>query len=445
MAEQFHAQQLALAESKPTLPFLDELKKQGLSAFSKANMPTRKTEAWRFTSLLNLAGNEYTQASNHALNDELTQEAKIAELGSARLVFVNGLLNTELSDALALEQVCLFSQADADQQQLIQDKLGTVVAQAQGTAHLFNDLNSANTNEGILVHVRKNQQLSQPIQISHLTTSNDQPFIVNNRILVVLETGAQATLVEHYGSDSNAQESFTNALTEISVGDNAQVQHYRLLTMQEEAQHIGSTHIELGRDAQCNGFHLSLGSKLSRNDIVVNHNVGGSHSELSGVYVPQGTNLVDYHTSIEHKVPNCTGNEVFRGIINDKARAVFNGRIHIRPDAQNTHSELSNRNLLLTNSAEVYTKPELEIYADDVKCAHGATVSQLDDEASFYLQSRGISKQEANVILSFGFINELLQALPHSAITNLLHPQLARRFGRDTNELSSELANKDSL
>lgn len=445
MAEQFQAQQLALAESTQTLPFLNELKKQGLTAFSKAAMPTRKTEAWRFTSLFNLASSEYAKASNSELNEELTQAATIADLNSARLVFVNGFLNTELSDALALEQVSLFSQANDAQQSLIKEKLGTVLAQAQGTAHLFNDLNNASTSEGVLVHVAKNQQLSQPIQISYLTTEDSQPFTVNNRVLVVVEAGAEATVVEHYGSDSKAQISFTNALTEISVGDNARIQHYRLLTMQEQAQHIGSTHIELGRDSRYNAFHLSLGSKLSRNDIVVNHNVGGSHSEFSGVYVPQNSDVVDYHTSIEHKVPNCTGNEVFRGIINDKARAVFNGRIHIHADAQKTHSELSNKNLLLTNTAEIYTKPELEIYADDVKCAHGATVSQLDEEASFYLQSRGISKQEANVILSFGFINELLQALPHPAITNLLRPLLARRFGRDSEELSSHIVDKDLL
>ena len=445
MAEQFHAQQLAMAKAATALPFLAELKEQGLEAFSQASMPTRKTEAWRFTPLFKFVGNEYVQAQNNELNEELAAVANIEDLNAARLVFVNGVLNTELSDALALEQVTLFSQANAEQQTLIKNNLGSVLAQAHGTSHLFNDLNNASTTEGVLIHVAKNQQLTQPIQVSYLTTDNKVAFSVNTRTLMIVETGAQATLVEQYASDSTAQVSFTNAMTEIRVDDNAQIQHYRLVTIQEEAQHIGGTHVELNRDSQYNAFHLSLGSKLSRNDLVVNHNVGGSHSEISGVYVPQHDDLVDFHTCIEHRAAHCTGNEVFRGIINDKARAVFNGRIHIHPDAQKTHSELSNKNLLLTNSAEIYTKPELEIYADDVKCAHGATVSQLDEQASFYLQSRGISKQEANVILSFGFINELLQALPHKAITHLLRPVLARRFGRDTDELSSHLLDKDLL
>ncbi len=313
--------------------------------------------------------------------------------------------------------------------------LGSVVAQASssnsGSAHLFNDLNNAALNDGVLIHVGKNQRLEQPLQISWLSSHNPQPFSITSRLLMVLESGAEATLVEHYASDEQPQNSFTNALTELVIGDNARLQHYRLQLMQEDALHIGSTHVDLARDSQYNAFHLGLGTRLTRNDIVVNHNVGGSHCELNGVYIPQNQQLLDFHTCIEHKVPHCTSNEVFRGIMNDKARAVFNGRIHIHPQAQKTLAELSNKNLLLTNTAEIYTKPELEIYADDVKCAHGATVAQLEEKAMFYMQSRGISKKEAEVMLSFGFINELLEALPHEDIALVLRPLLARRFGRD--------------
>src|SRR5690554_4832774 len=181
---------------------------------------------------------------------------------------------------------------------------------------------------------------------------------------MIVETGAQATLVKQYASDSTAQVCFTNAMTEIRVDDNAQIQHYRLVTIQEEAQHIGGTHVELNRDSQYNAFHLSLGSKLSRNDLVVNHNVGGSHSEISGVYVPQHDDLVDFHTCIEHRAAHFTGNKVFRGIINNKARAVFNGRIHIHPEAQKTHTELRNKNLQPTSPTEFYRNPAPEIHAD---------------------------------------------------------------------------------
>ncbi len=443
MASEFHTQQLALAIQQSSLPFLAALNEQGRTAFASAAMPTRKTEAWKYTSLHNLSTSEFTLPQTAALNAELQQASQIDGMNTARLVFINGQLNTELSNALTLPEVCLFSQADAAQQAVIVGTLGSVLAQTPGTTHLFNDLNNASVNEGVLIHVGKNQQLAQPIQIVQLTTSNPQPFAVTARILLVLESGADATVIEQYGSDSVAQSSFTNAVTEIAIGANARLQHYRLQTQQEEALHIGSTHIALGRDAQYNGFHLGLGTRLTRNDIVVNHNEGGSHAEIAGVYVPQNQQVVDFHTCIEHKIAHCTSNEVFRGIMNDKSKAIFNGRIHIHPQAQKTNAQLSNKNLLLTNTAEIYTKPELEIYADDVKCAHGATVAQLEEKARFYLQSRGISQREAEVMLSFGFINELLEALPHEAITNLLRPVLAQRFGRD-NELGAHLLENEA-
>ena len=443
MASEFHTQQLALASQQARLPFLAALNEQGRSAFAAAAMPTRKTEAWKYTSLHHLSTSEFAAPQTAALNTELQQASQIDGLNAARLVFINGQLNTELSNALTLPEVSLFSQANATQQALIAEKLGSVLAQTPSTTHLFNDLNNASVNEGVLIHVGKNQQLAQPIQVVQLTTANAQPFAVTARILLVLESGADATVIEQYGSDSVAQSSFTNAITEITIGANARLQHYRLQTQQEDALHIGSTHVALGRDAQYNAFHLGLGTRLTRNDIVVNHNEGGSHAEIAGVYVPQNQQVVDFHTCIEHKVAHCTSNEVFRGIMNDKSKAIFNGRIHIHPQAQKTNAQLSNKNLLLTNTAEIYTKPELEIYADDVKCAHGATVAQLEEKARFYLQSRGISQREAEVMLSFGFINELLEALPHEAITNLLRPVLAKRFGRD-DSLSQHLLENEA-
>ena len=442
MAEQFQTQLLALADAGERPAFLADLNSQGREAFAKASLPTRKTENWKYTSLYNLSQIEFAAAANNSLNAELEQAATIPGFEAARLVFINGVLNEQLSDALALDEVTVFSQANAEQQALIQSKLGTVLAQQHKTGHLFNDLNNAATCEGVLVHLRKNTRLAKPLQLSFLTTDNSQPFTVNSRILLVLDAGSEATVLEHYGSDSATQTSLTNALTEISVGDNAKLQHYRLNTANEEAQHLGSTYVELLRDAQYQAFLLGLGSKLTRNDLVVLHNVGGSHAEIAGVYIPQHQDVLDYHTCIEHKAAHCTSNEVFRGIVNDRAKAVFNGRIHIHPDAQKTNAQLNNKNLLLTNTAEVYTKPELEIYADDVKCAHGATVAQLDDQARFYLQSRGVSRREAEVMLSFGFINELLQALPDAAITALLRPLLAKRFGRD-DSLSDPLLDKE--
>lgn len=424
MSEQFQASQLALANSNGNrFPYINQAAK---TAFAKAQFPTRKTESWKYTPLRLLTQGLYDQTvTTLDKHEHLSDVADVPDLNSQRLVFVNGLLSTELSSPQAITQVTLFSQADEHQQAVINDHLDNI---ATDNRHLFNELNSAQLSDGVLLHIKKNEMPEQVIQISWLTTPQAANFSVNTRLLIVLEQGAQATVLEHYASDNTAQNSFTNAVTEASIGDNAKLQHYRLQLMQEDALHIGATHVNLARDANYHAFHLGLGSKLTRNDLVVNHNTGGSHAEISGIYVPQNEQLIDFHTCIEHKVAHCTSNEVFRGIMDGRSKAVFNGRIHIHPHAQKTLAELSNKNLLLTRGAEVNTKPELEIYADDVKCAHGATVAQLEDSALFYMQSRGISKQQARMMLSFGFINELLDELPHQAISDYLRPLLQQRF-----------------
>jgi Fe-S cluster assembly protein SufD len=195
--------------------------------------------------------------------------------------------------------------------------------------------------------------------------------------------------------------------------------------------HIGGVHARLEKDSTLNSFHLALGSELKRIDIVVDHQGPGAHCEMNGIYLLRGKEHVDYHTCIEHAVPHCTSDEVFRGIIDDQASAVFNGRIHIHPDAQKTNAQLSNKNLLLSARAEVNTKPELEIYADDVQCAHGATVAQLDPETLHYLRTRGVPRDEAEVMLSYGFINEVIEKIHLEALRDFLRPLLARRFARD--------------
>ena len=417
-------------ESNSSLSAIAALNKSGTVSFLQQEIPTRKTEAWKFTSLFNFTSNEegygrLAETHNAAGLDGITT---IPALDAQRLVFVNGQYSEELSSNESIKNVVRFSQANEAQQAIIADNLGTSIEQEK---HIFAALNNANTNDGILVHVEKNEQLKTNIQITHITTAQAKPFTVAARLLIVLETGAQATVIEHFASNDAEQNCFVNAVTEAKVGANARLNHYRLQLMQEGSIQMGGVHVDLDRDANYDSFQLGLGAKIVRNDINVNHNVGGSHCEIVGVYLPQNKQLIDFHSNIEHKVANCTTNEVFRGIMADKSKAVFNGRIHIHPDAQKTLAGLSNKNLLLSNDATINTKPELEIYADDVRCAHGATIAQLDEQARFYLQSRGISAAEADVMLSFGFINELLENLELDAIRNLIRPILALRFGRD--------------
>jgi len=326
--------------------------------------------------------------------------------------------------------VCLttFSEADKAQREQILDYLGKSVAYESSP---FAYLNDSWLTDGLFICVAANQRLETPIHVVYLTRSQDRSFSVNQRLLAVLETGAEASLIEHFCSTDSPQNSFTNSVTEFVVQANAKLTHYRLHLEQEQALHIGGIHASLQRDAQLNSFQIATGGILKRLDVDISLVGEGAHCELSGVYLPRGKQLVDFHTAMRHMVPNCTSNEIYRGIVADQSRAVFNGLIYIHPQAQKTSAQLSNKNLLTSDQAEVDTKPELQIYANDVQCAHGATVAQIDEQLLYYLCSRGIQRKEAEVLLSFGFINELLNCLDDQSVQAYLRPILAKMFAKD--------------
>ncbi|MEH6389311.1 MAG: Fe-S cluster assembly protein SufD [Pseudomonas profundi] len=424
---------LQLAEAQHSPDWLQSLRERGALSWSSARWPTRKTELWKNTPLQPLQSDMPSRWAA-ATGTDWQQDIEQIDIDATRLVFVNGQFMAELSSDLPAE-IVRFADADVAQRQVIEQKLGTVV---DAERHLFAALSNAWAADGILVQVPRNQSLDKPIYVLNVSTPEAEPAVSNQRVLMVLEDGSQAELIEHYVSADSKQNGFVNSLTEVIVGQNAQVQHYRINLEQEDLLHVGGVHVNLHRDARFHGFTLAQGSRLKRIDYQVNHRGEGAHLELHGVYLPRNKQLIDYHTNVEHCVPHCTTNEVFRGIIGDSAKAVFNGRIHIHPQAQKTLAELSNKNLLTSPNAEIYTKPELEIYADDVRCAHGATISQLNETSLFYLQSRGVERAEAISMLSFGFINELLTQVPEQAIQDYLRPRLTTLFGQGS-ELLGQL------
>jgi Fe-S cluster assembly protein SufD len=430
----FQHQAIRLTAQQQPLTWLQSLRAAAADKWLAQPWPTRKTEHWKYTpmqglqkTLLHRLGADKVAAPDNALLDDFIP------LDAIRLVFVDGVYDAGHSSGES-PAVVRFSQTDEAQQTLIQHYLGKIV---EGERHLFATLNNAWLDDGVLVHVPRNQQLEKPVYIVNISTSATAAS--NQRLLVVLEENAKAEIVEHYFSTTDAHSCFANALTEVHVGDNASLHHYRLNMEDEQAQHIGAVHVDLQRNARLRGFALALGSNLMRIDYQLNHRGPGAELDLQGIYLPRNKQVVDYHTNICHWVPHCTSSEVFRGIVGDSAQAIFNGRIYIHPDAQKTLAELSNKNLLTSNKAEVNTKPELEIYADDVKCAHGATISQLNANARYYLQSRGLSRAEADVMLSFGFINELLEQIAQPIVHDYLQPRLAKLFGREDILIAAEL------
>ncbi|WP_084591560.1 Fe-S cluster assembly protein SufD [Gilvimarinus agarilyticus] len=421
-----HAQALLDNGAQAAPVWLSELREQGARRFADTGWPTRRTENWKYTPLGSLGKKSFSVAQPEPALDAPAQ----LELDAYRIVINNGVLDRAASTQLPPE-VTLFGEANAEQTAIIEKHLGRL---ADSEQHLFAAMSEALLAEGVLLHVPANSVLDKPLYIVN-QVSDESDCLANTRLLVVLETGAEAEVIEHYLTASDASAGFVNAQTEVVIGDNARFKHYRLNLEGEAIHHVGGVFAELQRDANFDGFAIAKGAELMRIDYGLLHRGPGAHVELNGVYLPRNKQLVDYHTNVQHCVPHCTTNEVFRGIIGDRAKAVFNGRIHIHKDAQKTLAELSNKNLLTSNKAEVDTKPELEIYADDVRCAHGATVSQINDAALYYLQTRGVSKSQARVMLSFGFVNELIQQVANPAVLDYLMPELAQQFGRDTDLL----------
>lgn len=410
--------------------WMQSLQARGLSLWEHVQLPTTRQENWKYTNLGALREDYSATNPDSLVLDALPLEVD-ADFGGSRLVFVDGVYQSALSTPPVTEgcELVRFNEADDVQSAKISAQLN---ASLDAEEHVFAALNTAALQDGVFVDIAANAHITDPIHVLWLTRAEGTPTAINQRLLVTLGQSAQATIVEQFVTLDGSEASFCNGLSELFLNANSQLSYYRLHEEQGSAVHVGGVHARLRRDARLSSFHLALGSELKRLDIVVQYDEPGAHADLNGVYLPRGKEHIDYHTTIEHAVPNCTTDEVFRGIIADQATAVFNGRIHIHPQAQKTHAKLSNRNLLTSKEATINTKPELEIYADDVQCAHGATVAQLDELALHYLRTRGVSRAEAEVMLSFGFINELIEAVALEPLREYLRPLLASRFARDS-------------
>jgi len=399
-------------------------------------LPTRKTETWKYTSLDVLGERDYLQSAPRVAvsADALSW---IAGLDADRLVFVNGHFDATLSSVAAQSGVTAvpFSAANDEQRALIEVELGVIAA---GHGNPFAALNGCWMNDGVLVCVDAGVRANRPLCVVHLQAPGVSAFSAAQRLLLILGAQSELQLIEHFLSAGGAPDNLMTGTTELRIDAGARLQHYRLQLEGEQSLHIGGIYAELQRDARFESFVIGLGSRLKRLDLRVRHLAPGSEASLNGVYLAQGTQHIDMHTTVEHESPHGTTRQVYRGIIDDAARAVFNGRIHIHPQAQKSSADLSNRNLLLSNEAEIDTKPELEIYADDVRCSHGATVSRIEEKNLYYLLTRGIGRAEAEVLLGFGFINELFGDVPIEPLRVALRDVLRAWFGRSA-ELTRHL------
>jgi Fe-S cluster assembly protein SufD len=288
-------------------------------------------------------------------------------------------------------------------------------------------LNTALATEGFVIHLTKNELVERPVVIYQLSTGMQERGWNNVRNLIVAEEGSKLTVIEKYISERPV---FDNVVTEIVVGANADVAHYKLQTRYGDAWQVGTTRVEQSRDSRYYNATISWSGALVRNNLQAKHVGQNCETHYFGLYMLDRDNLIDNHTLMDHAEPNCFSHELYKGIVGADGKAVFNGKVLVRPDAQKTNAYQSNANILLTDTGTVNAKPELEIFADDVKCSHGATVGQLDQNELFYLKTRGISEEKARTILLTAFAGEVVEAVRIDALREDLLDQLMAELHR---------------
>jgi len=412
VSEQTGAWLAEFAGQKPAEPWLQGLRDAAFRRFAELGFPTTKNEEWRFTNVAPIARAKFAAAEPGSWGG---YHSPFAYEG-IQLVFMNGACVGQASDLPKGLQAGNLGPAAATH-------LGKY---ADFDRNAFVALNTALLTSGAFVQVARGTVVEQPIQIVYFSTGGQAGSVphVQPRTLIVVGANAQCTVVETYIGTGKY---FTNAVTEVVAGDGAVIDHYKVQLEAPEAFHIATMQANLGRSANFSSHSIALGGALVRND--ANATLAeGTEATLNGLYVVNGTQHIDNHTEIDHAKPHGTSHEVYKGILDGKATAVFNGRIIVRKDAQKTDSKQTNKNLVLSDDAVIDTKPELQIFADDVRCTHGATIGQLDEESMFYMRSRGIGREQARSLLTYAFAQDIVDRIKVPALKEQLEKVLFEKF-----------------
>ena len=400
--------------------WLKEIRENAIARFVELGFPTTKQEEWRFTSVAPIAAAPFALAHGPRASLPITADVERLSLGvGPRVVFVDGRYKAQLSTAVTLPRgVRAGSLAGALGAGAVADIVREHLARhARWQESTFTALNTAFIADGAFVHVAAGVSLDRPIEIVYLSTGQagappPGPAVSHPRTLIVLEAGAHATIVECYAALS-AGVYWTNAVTEAVVGRDARLELFRVQREGAEGIQVATTHSRQERDSYLALHPVTLGAALARHDVGTVLDGAGAELILNGLYLLSGAQHVDHHTVIDHAQPNCASHEFFNGVLAERAHGVFNGRIIVRPGAQRTDSKQTNNNLLLSTEARADSQPQLEIYADDVKCTHGSTVGPIDQTQLYYLRSRGLSAEAARNILTYGFGAEILGRMQH--------------------------------
>jgi Fe-S cluster assembly protein SufD len=414
--------------------WLQDLRDHAASRFVELGFPTVRDEEWRFTNVAPIASTEFRPAPAARLDAEALNAFLYAD-APFRLVIVNGRFAPELSRTTGLPTGMRFGSlaaASGDHADVVGRYLGQL---ADANSRAFAALNTAFTHDGAYVFIPDGVVLEQPLQLMFVS-AGDGATMSHPRALIVAGDRSQARIVETYVSAPGVKH-FSNAVTEVVAGENAVIDHYKVQEESVEAFHISSMHIHLARNSNVSTHAFTLGGRLVRNDIVAVLDGEGAEATLNGLYLADGDRLVDTHTTIDHAKAHCPSHEIYKGILGGNAKAVFNGKIIVRQDAQKTDAKQTNRALLLSDHATINTKPQLEIFADDVKCTHGAAIGQLDEDALFYLRARGLTFAEARDLLIHAFAGEIIERVQIAPLKRALEDELYAQLARDLAEVDA--------
>jgi Fe-S cluster assembly protein SufD len=429
-------------ERQPIAPeWLQSLRAQGMARFEALGFPTTKNEDWHFTSVAPIAERTFRAAmtSGKGVSSEGSTAGIVARADLTRftfgqpawhtLVFVNGEFSEDLSSYAGLgEKVRVNSLAKAVRSGIGRPErhLGKIAAFDN---HAFTALNTAFIRDGAFIEIQADAVVEQPIHLMFVSEGRGEA-ISHPRNLIVAAPNSRASIIESYFSVRDSLY-FTNAVTEISLGQGARIDHYKVQRESEKSFHVGTTQIRQDRDSQLHSFSLAVGGLLARTNIYTSLDGDAATCTLNGLYLTDGVQHIDNQTSIEHIAPNCPSHETYKGVLDGRSHGVFNGKVYVHPEAQKTDGKQSNNNLLLSPTARVDTKPQLEIFADDVKCTHGATVGRLDEVAMFYLNSRGIGPETARTLLTYAFAADVLETIELESLRQELEKMVLVRFAED--------------
>lgn len=410
--------------------WLKMLRENAIDQFEQIGFPTVKQEEWKYTNIATFVASEFDVKPTPTSNQSgVHVDAFLPEAEKSELTFENGVFQPDLSSTEALSECFVATNLN---EVLANEKYAAVLREhfarlVKPETNGFTALNTAFASHGAFIFVPKNTKIDAPIHLLFYSSERAAQFATFPRVFIYVERGAEATVVEHYNADETAKY-MTNAVAEIVVEEDARLKHFCIQRESQTALHVRTTNTQIHRASLYDTTNITLGAALSRHDIALSFNQQAAECYVDGLYILSDAQHHDTHSTINHLVPNCVSHQTYKGVLNHKSRAVFNGKVFVEVGASGTDGYQSNKNLLLSNEARVDTKPQLEIFNDDVKCSHGATVGQFEEEELFYLISRGLSPALAKNLLTYGFAESLISKIEIESIKKQLDEAVLNRL-----------------